>query len=227
MQVPAPMRPPSTTSRSARLAVVGIATVVLLAVGTVVALAGGSDSPQTPSYDATNAAPQMGYAQDPATGPAYATRTPATPTTASTPPSPADEQAAALAQLRLLHDQDAGAVRFDGQYVAQLASKNAGIVDQYQTAADGTHTFLATDILAEHLTLRRGDNPGATVVLLLSTDYGKRQLYNGAPLWVTVAIGGFGSAAGVSAWCAQRFPALSGVVLQDSCTPRRLEPANA
>jgi len=149
--------------------------------------------------------------------------------TPSPPPSPGpsptvDGQAAALKELQQLRDADIGTVPLERQYVAQLASKSAGIVDQHQVAADGTHTFQATDILAEHLRLRKADSLDTRIVLLLSTDYGRRQLYQGQPLWVTFALGDFGSAAAVQQWCARRFPGLSGALLADYCTPRRLEP---
>ncbi len=148
----------------------------------------------------------------------------ASPSASPTVISDAQLQAEALAQLRQLRDADLPGVTFDGQYVAQLASKSIGISDPLQIAANGTHRFYAADILAEHLKLRNGDNLGAPVVLLLSTDYGKRQLYHGNPLWVTFALGDFYSAADVQQWCEQRFPDLSGKYLSNQCAVRRLEP---
>lgn len=145
----------------------------------------------------------------------------------SGPPSPettAQREARALDTLNSLHEQDRAQVVFSGQYAAQLASKVVGIVDPLQIAANGTHTFYASDILTEHLALRQGDNRGASVVLLLSTDYGKGQLYQGQPLWITFALGPFDSAAAVNSWCTARFPQLSGDALADQCTSRRLDP---
>jgi hypothetical protein len=222
---PAPSDP-GRRRRTMLLVAGAVAVVATLAVGTIAVAAAQSRDPQ-PST--------TGVAQPPAddadANPGPATTAPVV--IGSPEPSPTDmapttdPEAEALAELQHLHDQDAGTVPFAGQYVAQLASKNVGIYDQYQTAADGSHVFKASDILAEHLRLRQGANQGTTVALLLSTDYGKRQLYNGAPLWVTVASGAFGSAADVKSWCAARFPELSGVFLQDQCTPRRLERADA
>lgn len=129
----------------------------------------------------------------------------------------------ALASLQQLRDEDLAQVALDGRWVAQLASKAPGITDPYTTARNGTQTFYAVDILAEHLVLR-GDASLGRVFLLLSTDYGKRLLWRGEPLWVTFADDGFSSAAGVQTWCAARFPALSGDELVNACAPRRLNP---
>ncbi len=135
-------------------------------------------------------------------------------------------EATALDTLNRIHSQDLATVQLDGRYVAQLASKSVGIVDALQTAAAGSHVFLASDILAEHEALRGGDNAGARVVLLLSTDYGAQQLYQGQPLWVTFAIADFASADAVDAWCANRFPTLSGDAMANQCVARRLEPVH-
>ncbi|MGH4020785.1 MAG: hypothetical protein ACRDT0_16480, partial [Pseudonocardiaceae bacterium] len=133
--------------------------------------------------------------------------------------APEDE---ALAQLETLRQWDVASVRFDGQWVAQLASKKVGTVDLLQVASNGSHTFYAQDILAEHLDHRHGDNLGADVILLLTTDYGTT--YQEEPLWVTFALGPFGSSDDVRAWCSSRFPELSGDVLTNACVPRQLEP---
>jgi hypothetical protein len=121
--------------------------------------------------------------------PAVTTATPPTaPAPGSTSPSPvvtADAEAVALATLYELRLRDLPTVALRGQYVAQLASKVVGIVDPHQTTANGSHTFEAVDILAEHLRLRHADNGGVPVVLMLSTVNGRRQRYGGQPLWVT------------------------------------------
>jgi hypothetical protein len=147
-------------------------------------------------------------------------------TPGSTPIEPdVDPQQVALARLEEIRRQDLDLVSLDGRYVAQLASKNPGIYDEFQTTTDGSHTFQATDVLEEHERLR--DDPAngdARVVLVKSTDYGKRQLYRGAPLYVTFALGDFGSAQDVRSWCAGRFPALSAEALTNQCAARRLDP---
>jgi hypothetical protein len=157
-----------------------------------------------------------------------------TPTTEPTSPSPSpstsslDPEKQALAELDRISKADRGRVSIAGQYVAQLASKNPGIVDPFQTAADGSHTFQASDILREYEDLKAGPGNGsAQIVLLKSTEYGKRQLYHGKPLYVTFALAGFGGSQGVLNWCAQRFPQLSGDELTNSCAVRRLRPAGS
>ena len=134
-----------------------------------------------------------------------------------------DAEQQALAQLEALREQSLQQVTPQGQWVAQLASKVPGIVDPEQTTTSGSHTFMAVDILAEHEALANGDNLGASVVLLRSTDYGKRQLYQGQPLWVTFSVGSFFSADDVRSWCAQRFGNLSGESLKNACAPRQLK----
>ena len=157
-----------------------------------------------------------------------ATQEPSVSTTTDEPtPSTtiADPEQAARGDLETLHQQDLVTFTFAGQWVAQLSSKTAGILDPLQTAHNGTHTFGAADILWEHQELRGADNLGADVRLLLSTDYGHRQTYQGQPLWVTVAVDhALGTSADVKAWCARRFASLSGDALTDQCVPRQLNP---
>jgi len=145
------------------------------------------------------------------------------------PPDPAGGPAsgatgaAPLTQLRALRTGDLARLALDGRWVALLASKYPGIRDPYQTDAHGSHVFDAADILAQHLALRRAGALGTRVVLLLSTDYGSRLQVDGRPLWVTLALGNFPSSAAVDAWCAARFPGVTGGALDDVCLPRRLD----
>jgi hypothetical protein len=134
-----------------------------------------------------------------------------------------DPEAVALERLEELAHAGLTEVVLDGRYVAQLASKNPGINDPLQTTADGSHTFHAVDILAEHEQLRDDPANGDARVLLLRSDmYGKRQLVNGAPLYVTLALGDFSGAADVRRWCATRFPDLSAATRENQCVVRRL-----
>jgi hypothetical protein len=146
---------------------------------------------------------------------------PSTEATATT-----DPQEEALAELEAVREQDLATVTFDGQLVAQIASKYPGISDPYQTAADGSHTFQNSDILAEHQRLRAehgdADHP---VILLKSTDYGKRQLIAGQPLWVTFVVGDFPDKASVRTWCAGHFGHLPATELKNHCDARNLRPA--
>lgn len=136
-----------------------------------------------------------------------------------------DPESDALATLDALAGRGLAEVSLNGQVVAQIASKYPGIHDEFQTTADGSHTFAATDILAEHEQLRSDPaNGSARVVLLKSTDYGKRQVVNGRPLYVTFALGDFGNAADVSAWCDKRFAELSAPARKNQCAARTLRP---
>jgi hypothetical protein len=140
-------------------------------------------------------------------------------------PPPPDPAVAALSELASIRASDAPRLTLSGQWVAQLASKLPGIVDPLQTTAGGSHTFTATDILNEHTQARDNADFGNDVRLLQSTDYGRGHLYKGHPLWVTVAIvPSFASEQDVTAWCAQQFPNLSGKLLDNACTARKLNP---
>jgi hypothetical protein len=149
-------------------------------------------------------------------------------TTQPTEASSADDTTTendALAELERLSDEGRSAVSFEGQYTAQIASKYPGIADPLQTTATGSHTFGATDILDEHVALR--DAHGSTahpVILLKSTDYGKRQMIGPHFLWVTFAIGDFPDRHAVLSWCAAEFPELSAQERENQCAVRRLEP---
>jgi hypothetical protein len=226
--------PPRPAPGRRRLTVVaGAVLAVLLGAGGVgMALRGGDD----PAPGRTGAQPQTGgqAANDdgqPAVTPATpdpATTSPTTPPATSSPitssPTP-DRQAAAVAELERIYEQDRGSVSFNGQYVAQIASKYPGITDKLQTTADGSHRFEASDILAEYRELSSGhsssDHP---VVLLKSTDYGKHQIKNGHFLWVTFALGDFPSPQSVTVWCDSEFSDLSAAERENQCVARRLEP---
>ncbi|WP_327037965.1 hypothetical protein [Micromonospora maris] len=149
------------------------------------------------------------------------------PTTEPAEPTFDDPEDLALAQLHQFRQQDLPTVSLAGQYVAQLASKTVGIVDRNQFAANGSHTFYAEDILAEHLDLRNRFDGETQVVLLLSTDYGRQQLYEGEPLWITLALPPGSSKEAVARWCANQFPQLTGTDLDNQCVPRRLNPVGS
>lgn len=111
-----------------------------------------------------------------------------------------------------------------GQWVAQLSSKYIGVSDPLLTAANGTHTFYATDILAEFEQIARSVS-GVQVVLLDSRDYGKQQLIDGKNLWVTFGLSDyFTSEDDVLAWCADEFSHLEGRERLNVCMPNKLNP---
>lgn len=213
---PGPLPPWATrTGRPALYLAMVLGLAAAMVAGYLIVKPSGDDpgaAPPVPTY--TRALPTEPIV--PTTG-AVTTRA-AEPTT-----SPTDPQVAALAELERLRLQDAQAAQPDGSWVAQLSSKAEGIVDPRLTAANGTHTFLAADILAEHRQLRSAGLPGVQVILVLSTDIGKRQLYEGRPLWLTFGLGAFGDARAVTVWCAQRYPGLGGADLDNRCVARRFE----
>jgi len=133
-------------------------------------------------------------------------------------------EAQALAELERVRLGDIARVRMRGQWVAQLASKWVGATDPLQTTTTGSNEFGASDILTEHEGLR--SRFGRSVVLLLSTDYGQRQVGpTGQPMWVTFFVGRFPTQQAVGVWCAQQFTDLTGKQLANACTARRLRPA--
>ena len=131
----------------------------------------------------------------------------------------------AVAELQRLSDDGLAQVSFHGQYAAQIASKYPGIADPLQTTASGSHTFGAADILDEHR--RLSDAHGSAehpVILLKSTDYGKRQMVGTEFLWVTFAIGDFPDRQSVLDWCGNQFAELTAKQRENQCAVRRLEP---
>lgn len=213
---PAPMRPTSS-QRVPLLLIGGVVTALLVAGVTVGVVRSGTADPIAAAGPRYHPEPYVPAVPGPAPAPGLGSVPPPT----SQPLAPESQ---ALAQLETVREQDLRTVRFTGQWVAQLASKSVGIVDPLQTASNGSHTFYAQDILAEHLALRQDYDRGAPVVLLLTTDYGERRTYRGEALWATFALGSFGSAADARSWCSQRFPEHSGDALVNACAPRRLEP---
>ncbi|MGC5031045.1 hypothetical protein [Micromonospora sp. DT229] len=173
------------------------------------------------------------YPDSPAGGPQYfppedaRLPTPLIPTPAPAESTFDDSEDLALAQLHQFRQQDLPTVSLDGRYVAQLASKTVGIVDPNQIAANGSNTFYAQDIVAEHLDLRNRFDGATRVILLLSTDYGRQQLYGGEPLWITFALPPGSSKEAVARWCANQFPQLTGTDLDNQCVPRRLNPVGS
>ena len=233
---PPPAREPGRSRFGIVLACVAAVILVIAGLG-VVALRrfGGAPEAQGPSITwpvgDTGDTGDAGDGQAPAGPPAF--QPPATEATTEPPAEPpateppaADPQEEALARLEELSSQNLAQVSLDGRYVAQLASKAPGISDPYQVAADGTHVFQATDILREHEQLRDDPRNGdAAVVLLRSTDYGKRQRYRDGPLYVTFALSDFGGERAVRTWCARRFTGLTADALANQCAVRRLRPA--
>ena len=158
--------------------------------------------------------------QTSSTAPASTPATTQAPTQAPTPaPDPEREALTALNQQRVT---DLPTTPLDGQWVAQLSSKYDGISDPLQTSGSGSHTFHNIDILAEFQRMQALNLGGASLTLLLSTDYGQKEMVAGHALWVTFAMPALSSAGEVQTWCSTYFAPLTGQQLQDACTPRQL-----
>jgi len=139
-------------------------------------------------------------------------------------PSRAQLQREAVQTMEQLADEGLADHELDRQWVAQIASKWVGIRDPLQLTRSGSHTFAATDVLAEHLALKNGDNFGAEVFLLRGTDFGTGGRSDGKLVWTTFADGGFSSRQEAQDWCELRFPQLTGRHLENQCLPNRLRP---
>jgi hypothetical protein len=136
-----------------------------------------------------------------------------------------DTEAGALAELAALRAESLARLTTDGRWVAQLASKDVGITDPLQIAQNGTHVFLAVDVLAESRAALASVTDPAAVSVLHGTDFGQRSTApDGDPYWITVVDAGFGSRDDVGAWCAATYPQLDGDELTNACLPRRLTP---
>ena len=90
----------------------------------------------------------------------------------------------------------------------------------------GSHTFRASDILAEHNRLRSRFGGTGPVVLLRGQDWGAGLSHkgDGATFWYTFVLGDFSSKADVADFCQRAYPDYSGDHLADFCFPRRLLP---
>lgn len=144
----------------------------------------------------------------------------ATPTTiasTSTPTPSVMTNEQARASLVKLRQNDVKVLPIDGRWAVIMAAKWEGVEDLHQTTKSGSHIFQALDIWDEHQKLRHGDNLGAPVLLVTLTDFGKRTTHGDLPIYATIALPAISSREGGLAWCAQRFPALSGEALENQC----------
>ena len=229
-QAAPPSRGPRGTS-ARRGILIALALVLVAATGSGVTwfVLRGHDNGQTAApgtIDAplSQAAPGNGNAGGGALpGGASPSRAPAATTSApATPPAMTEQEA--LAELETLRGDSLPRLVTDGRWVAQVASKSVGITDPLQTAANGSHTFYAVDILAESREATSSVS-ASSVLVLRSTDFGKRSYAgDGQAYWITVVDVGFAGSAAVDAWCASTYPALDAEQLANACAPRTLTP---
>jgi len=144
--------------------------------------------------------------------PAAASSPAASPSTATSP------EQDALNELEGLRDASLAWIQLDGRWVAQVASRSVGSTDPEVTAANGTHTFQADDIVRETWAVDAALNGAGTVWVLWGTDFGaKATAPDGSPLWTTLVDAGFRSADDVNAWCATTYPGLTPDQLAHRC----------
>ncbi|PRY36593.1 hypothetical protein LY71_12514 [Geodermatophilus tzadiensis] len=218
---PVPVLPPHVSGGSRRGVLVA-ALVAAVAVGggvaTWFALGDGPGATATAGQTTTAAAADEGEDLGDAGSPAPVV--PAAPTV-----SPEDQ---ALADLQALREESLARVDLDGRWMAQVASKDVGITDPLQTAANGTHQFFAVDILAESRAALSSVADPADLYVLWSTDFGATSTApDGDPYWVTLVDGGFAGEGAVDAWCAGAYPQLSAEQLANTCVGRPLTPPHA
>lgn len=147
---------------------------------------------------------------------APAARTTAPPLGASPAPmaSPPDAAAAALAAntaaisaLDRTVAADLSRLPRAGRIVVYLMTRYDGINDPYVATASGSHTWRATDILAEHQRLKRAF---PALALKAGTVAGMRA-------YTSVLDGNFASAKAALAWCTKTYPQYSGDALRSRC----------
>ncbi len=195
----------------------------LLFFGSLLAMMGLS-SADTPAGVSTSVRQATTGATAVRTTTAAATRT-VTNTATATTTQMSDTEA-----RRLLNSEVASyAVRTDDHYLVELSAKWVGAYDPSQTAANGTSTFYAPDILAEYRGLKARFGPN--VHLVLASTFGKQavnpKIPAGEPLYVTIYDpGSFSGQPAATAWCAASFPGFSGAALDNVCLPRPASPAH-
>jgi hypothetical protein len=218
--------PPPRGNRGLVIAIIAIVAVLLLAGGGIGWFLWQRSKTTTPGHPVASAS-ATAQASNAASASAANSGVPggasAKPTATKAPEPPTEAQA--LAQLNSLRSDSLKRVPLDGRWVAQVASKWVGVTDPLQTAANGSHTFQATDILTESQAARTKVDDPKKVYVLWGTDFGKRSTGpNGAPIWVTIVDAGYASHDNVLEWCRVKFPGLSPQQLADTCAPRQLTP---
>lgn len=206
-----PRRPRGLQFTAAVLAVLLLALSALLAVQT-----------WSPTGSGGRVASENGTPSGPATtGSAGA---PATPANGSPTAGTGAADAAATAELEALRSEGLAAHPIQGQWVAQLSAKSVGTTDPVQTAANGSSTFYAADILAQSREIASGA-AGGDVFVLKTTDFGDGLVdARGNAYWVTLAAGPFADSADVQTWCDSMFATTPADVRGNVCLPRRLTP---
>jgi hypothetical protein len=220
---PNPVGVPTGPRSSKRGLVLGAAAIVVLAgiVWAVVANLPANPSALPPSATTLAPAPR-------ATSTSVATgRNPDNPSSSIASQTSAALTTEDLARQQLNQEVQLYGVTTDNHYLVELAAKWVGATDPQLTAANGSHTFYASDILTEYRTIKA--LYGSSVHLVLSSQFGKQTVNSkipaGEPLYVTVYDPGtFAGKDSAASWCSAQFPAVSGASLDNLCLVRPASP---
>ncbi|WP_432513845.1 hypothetical protein [Kineococcus sp. SYSU DK001] len=214
VRTPAPPRPPRPP-RGLQVTAAVLAVVLLGMLGVLAARS--STSPGTTSDGAGTSAQGT-----PGAPPALTTAVTGPSGTATGGTAAAD--AAATAELEELRARGLADHPPRGQWAAQLSAKSVGTTDPVQTAANGSSTFYATDILAQSREIASGA-AGGDVFVLRTTDFGDGLVdARGNAYWVTLAAGPFADADDVRTWCASMFASTPADQRANVCMPKHLTP---
>lgn len=178
------------------------------------------------TYAPTTSAPTEAASSAPTSG-TFGASTPVWPTDGYSSAASAGSGAVTESAAHDWLDTQASSYRVttDGHYLVELSAKYVGAYDPQLTAANGTHTFYFTDIVAEYQQLR--DRFGSDVHLVRSTQYGKQTANSKVPagesIYVTVYDPGtFAGKDSAQSWCQSRFPSLTGSTLDNVCLARQV-----
>ncbi|PRY13892.1 hypothetical protein [Kineococcus rhizosphaerae] len=203
-----PRRPRGLQVTAAVLSVVLLALLGLLAARSLTGPA-AAPGPEAVPGSGTPAAPPV---------------TPVGSAAADPPAGTAAADAAATSELERLRERGLATHPPRGQWVAQLAAKSVGTTDPVQTAANGSSTFYAADILAQSREIASGV-AGGDVFVLRSTDFGTGLVdARGNPYWATLAAGPFADSDDVRAWCDSMFARVPADERGNACLPKQLTP---
>lgn len=168
--------------------------------------------------DSAASQPSSSSDADSATSPSEPGGSPSVEITTSTPDPPTEEQLreAALATLEDMVTADRSRDPVRGQWVAQLASKYEGVVDESQQ----DEPFTIPDILDEVLIARQSPEYGHLVRVIHQGDWGRSEP-GAQTMWVTVVDLDYRSREDVVQWCEDHF-SQRGEALLNVCYAREL-----
>jgi hypothetical protein len=220
---PYPMVPPAAARPAKRWLIPGVAVVGVIGAIIWAIIANVPAAPTALPSSGTTVA----VATRSSTSSATTEKVPAAPATSVAIPTSPSLTAEDLARQELNQEVQLYVVNTDNHYLVELAAKWVGATDPQLTAANGSHTFYASDIMAEYRTIKA--QYGSSVHLVLSSTFGKQtvngKIPQGEPLYVTVYDPGtFDGKDSAVSWCSAQFPQASGASLDNLCLARPASP---